>query len=93
MAPLVVYDTATVDGPDVEAYEDPPPDASAGPAADAPPDGAAPGPAAAAGTIPPLPAPPPGWYRCPDPNGYYPSVGACTSGWMLVQEAPPAGAN
>jgi hypothetical protein len=121
VAPLVAYDVATVDGPNLEAYEAPPPDASAAPAPDATaaPDASAapatdgsPAPAPApgafqappgqapssevassAGGIPPLPAPPPGWYRCPDPSGYYPSVGACSSSWTLVQEAPPSGAN
>jgi hypothetical protein len=129
VAPLTVYDVAIVDGPNLEAYEAPPPDASAAPAPDgsappAPDASAAPTPdgsatpapdgsatpapgafqtppgqapaqeqASAADAIPPLPAPPPGWYRCPEPSGYFPSVGACSGSWTLVQEAPPSGAN
>jgi hypothetical protein len=89
VAPLTVYDTTEVEGPPPPYAQDVPPVpgvayASGGP----PPPGAGPAGAAAAG-IAPLPAPPPGWYRCGDPSGYYPTVGACNGPWTLVQEAPP----
>jgi hypothetical protein len=94
VATLEVYDTATVDGPDVEAYEPPASDQASVPNV-APPDAAAPGspppvnaPPAYAEVLP-LPAPPAGWYRCPTPGGYYPSIGLCASTWALVQEPPP----
>jgi hypothetical protein len=29
------------------------------------------------------------WYFCPKPEGYYPYVNKCPSGWMKVVPAPP----
>jgi hypothetical protein len=55
-------------------YQVPQPDAAAG---------------ATVSVIPPLPAPPPGWYRCPTPGGYFPGVSACVVSWSLVQDPPP----
>ena len=39
--------------------------------------------------IPPLPAAPTGWYRCPSPAGYFPYIGVCSGPWELTQVAPP----
>lgn len=30
------------------------------------------------------------WYFCKDPQGYYPYVKLCPSGWMKVVPSPPA---
>lgn len=30
------------------------------------------------------------WYRCEDPEGYYPYVAACPGGWQRVPAQPPA---
>ncbi|WP_156992355.1 hypothetical protein [Paraburkholderia oxyphila] len=43
--------------------------------------------------FPPLPAPPPGWYRCADPAGYYPDLAACPVGWTRTQDVPPLNRN
>ena len=29
------------------------------------------------------------WYHCKDPEGYYPYVASCPSGWMRVVPTPP----
>lgn len=29
------------------------------------------------------------WYHCNQPNGYYPYVGNCPSGWQRVAPSPP----
>lgn len=50
----------------------------------APPPGAYPTPPAYG-----VPAPPPAWYYCDNPQGYYPYVQACSSGWRQVPAAPP----
>jgi hypothetical protein len=41
---------------------------------------------------PPEPSEPLYWYYCREPQGYYPSVNECPSGWIQVapQPAPPA---
>jgi hypothetical protein len=92
VAPLAVYDTTEVEGPPPPYAEDAPPGPGVAYGTQGAPPGAPPG--ATPGTplagIAPLPAPPPGWYRCGDPAGYYPTVGACNGPWTLVQEAPPA---
>lgn len=38
------------------------------------------------------PAPQPGyyWYHCNNPDGYYPYVKECPSGWQKVSPQPPA---
>jgi hypothetical protein len=91
VAPLVVYDATVVDGPDVPddtmAPDGPP---GVGPGIEPP--GEAPG-QPGAPAVAPLPAPPAGWYSCSDPAGYYPSVGACSGPWALVQAAPPDAGN
>jgi hypothetical protein len=33
------------------------------------------------------------WYYCKDPQGYYPYVKQCPSGWMKVVPTPPAPAS
>ncbi len=30
------------------------------------------------------------WYYCANPQGYYPNVQACPSGWQQVPATPPA---
>jgi len=30
------------------------------------------------------------WYYCPEPQGYYPNLKKCPSGWMKVLPAPAA---
>lgn len=30
------------------------------------------------------------WYRCNQPNGYYPYVSQCPGGWLQVPAQPPA---
>jgi hypothetical protein len=91
VAPLVVYDTTVVDGPGVPDDSMPPDGAPEQPPG-AGPGIAPPGPPGAA-AVGPLPAPPAGWYSCSDPAGYYPSVGACSGPWALVQAAPPDAGN
>ena len=42
--------------------------------------------------VQPAPAPvqqPSYWYFCKDPQGYYPYVNRCPSGWMKVVPTPP----
>ncbi len=78
VAPLVVYDTPIVDGPDLTA-EEVVPDAADGQVVSAQPAG-----------IPPLPPAPMGYYRCAQPDGYFPGVGACVAAWDLVPQAPVA---
>jgi len=34
------------------------------------------------------PPPPQVWYYCNSPQGYYPSVPACPSGWQTVPAQP-----
>ncbi len=29
------------------------------------------------------------WYYCDNPQGYYPNVSACASGWRAVPASPP----
>jgi hypothetical protein len=29
------------------------------------------------------------WYRCTSPEGYYPYVSSCRSGWQRVPATPP----
>ncbi len=91
VAPLVVYDnTVVADGDEVPPEEPVPvPVAEAGQPG-APVAGVAVSGTAVA-TIAPLPAPPPGWYRCGEPAGYYPSVGACSGPWILEPDASPGG--
>lgn len=36
------------------------------------------------------PAQPAYWYRCADPEGYYPYVATCPGGWQTVPAQPPA---
>jgi hypothetical protein len=38
---------------------------------------------------PPGPAPQQTWYYCANPQGYYPYVQSCSSGWQQVPVAPP----
>lgn len=38
----------------------------------------------------PAPAQPHYWYRCAEPEGYYPYVAACPGGWQTVPAQPPA---
>ena len=45
----------------------------------------------AAAGVPPLPAAPSGWYRCPTPDGFYPTQASCGGGWELVQTPPLPG--
>lgn len=93
----VVYETPTVDGFDlapVEALDRTP--ASGGAVAGNPAEGGRPDVAAGqvaevAADVPPLPPAPTGWYRCDQPDGYYPSEGACGRRWALVQVAPLPG--
>jgi hypothetical protein len=33
----------------------------------------------------------PSWYYCDNPQGYYPYVSTCTTGWRQVPAAPPPG--
>ena len=94
VAPLVVYDTPYVDGPDLTAVEAGPDTVST--AAPAPDDAAPTQPFDAAQLadpgIPPLPPAPTGWFRCGTPDGYYPMLGTCTGPWQLVDDAPLPGA-
>jgi hypothetical protein len=86
VAALVAYDTAVVDGPDIEGDQlGPSGGTHVNSAGEVVPYDAS----TAATDIPPLPAPPAGSYRCSQPDGYYPYVGYCGSDWSLVQEAPP----
>lgn len=39
---------------------------------------------------PPLEEQPVYWYFCKDPQGYYPYVKQCPSGWMKVVPTPPS---
>jgi hypothetical protein len=82
VAALVAYDAAVIDGPSFEMYV-PPDDPYGYPVYNALPAGMPP--------IPPLPAAPAGYYRCGNPTGYYPDVGACPGSWSLVPDAPPEG--
>lgn len=50
---------------------------------------AAPPPAAIAPAPPPGPAPAAIWYYCDNPQGYYPYVQSCGSGWRSVPATPP----
>ena len=34
------------------------------------------------------PSPPPVWYYCDDPQGYYPYVHQCPGGWRTVPQTP-----
>jgi hypothetical protein len=85
VAPLTVYETDTVDGPDLTAVETVP-DAQVA-VAGAPPD-QGPGEAPGAPGIPPLPPAPQGQYSCADPTGYFPGVGACAAPWDLLPASP-----
>jgi hypothetical protein len=95
VAPLTVYESDTIDGPDLTDVEVVPDVVVGGPpvagvevvpgapgAPDAPP--------AQKADIPPLPAAPQGRYACADPNGYFPGVGACAAPWDLVTDQSPA---
>ena len=33
------------------------------------------------------------WYRCNQPDGYYPYITQCPGGWLQVPAQPPANAN
>jgi hypothetical protein len=90
VAPLVVYDTTVVADGDEVPPEEPVPVPDAAPAPGAPVAGVTVNGTVVA-TIAPLPAPPPGWYRCGEPAGYYPSVGACSGPWILEPDASPGG--
>jgi hypothetical protein len=35
------------------------------------------------------PQPPPSWYYCENPQGYYPYVQQCPGGWRQVAPTPP----
>lgn len=50
-----------------------------------PPPGAYPPPPGYGAAPPPAPV----WYYCDNPQGYYPYVQACSSGWRQVPQAPP----
>jgi hypothetical protein len=42
--------------------------------------------------LPPIalpPSPPPSWYFCDNPQGYYPYVQQCPGGWKQVPATPP----
>lgn len=39
---------------------------------------------------PAQPLPPGYWYYCSDPEGYYPYVKECPSGWRQVDPVPPS---
>ena len=39
--------------------------------------------------VPAQPLPSGYWYYCSDPEGYYPYVKECPSGWLQVNPAPP----
>ena len=44
-------------------------------------------------SVPPPPAPQPAqpsWYYCEEPQGYYPYVQQCPSGWRPVAPTPPS---
>ncbi len=86
VAALVAYDQPVVDGPNLEAEESVPPGQEPGAMA----SGNAAGGSGTPPGILPLPPAPQGRYRCADPGGFYPDVGACAAPWELVQDAPPA---
>ncbi len=88
VADIQVYDQPVVDGPDLEPLvaqpEDPNTETAYAALVAGDPQ------AADAPLIPPLPAPPQGWYYCPNPSGYFPDINTCSVDWQLVQDAPPA---
>ena len=85
VAPLVVYDAAVIDGPDMADAELGTTQESGAPVL--------PGQVAlaAAAPIQPLPPTPVGWYRCDQPGGYFPGLDSCGTYWALVQNAPMPG--
>ena len=86
VADLAVYDSPVVDGPDLEPLVDQPED----PSTEAAYTSLMPGTADAQPLIPPLPAPPQGWFYCGNPSGYFPDTSTCSVDWQLVQTPPPA---
>jgi len=50
---------------------------------------AAPPPPPAQAPVAPPPPPQQVWYYCNNPQGYYPTVPACPSGWQTVPATPP----